>query len=148
MAEFTFGIYCPGDPIRRDEAPGTASGTINIVEAPPEFLVETQRIPAVPGVGFGILVGLKPGAVLDATVTVRHPPFTGSGVTEEFWVTNLDDSPSLNGFTFEHAYELQPGLWTYSAAVEGIEIYRIDFEVVEPSAAPELAGICAGAILS
>lgn len=148
MAAFSAGIYCPGEPVDRAEAPGTASGSINIVEPPSEFVVETQRIPAVPGVAFGVLVTLKEGLTYEATIVSSHPPFTGLDVAQEFWSSTLDDGQNLNGFTFEHDYELQPGTWTYAAMVDGELIYSVEFEVVDPAFAPELAGICAGFVMS
>ncbi len=108
----------------------------------------TQRIPAVPGLGFGVLVTLAQGERRTATITVTHPPFPGSGVAEEFWTSELDDDPSLNGFTFEHLYELQTGTWTFSAEADGEPIYSVVFEVVDPSAAPDLAELCTGVVTS
>lgn len=148
VADFSAGIYCPGAPLRRDAAPGTTSGSINIVDAPAEFLVETQLVPAVPGLGFGILITLLPGETRDVTVFVTHPPFGGSGDTQEMWTTDFEDTPSLNGFTFEHGYELQPGAWTFRAEGPDGPIYEITFDVVPPAAAPELAALCSAAILS
>jgi len=149
VARFSAGIYCPDAPVRKDPAPGTASGTINIVEPPAEFTVETQRIPAVPGVGFGILIELVLGVSHEATILVTHPPFPDTGITRETWISELDSSVSLNGFTFEHLYELQPGIWSFTAVGDdGEPIYAIAFDVVDPTEAPELAGICAGLLSS
>ena len=135
--------------MREDPAPGTATGTINIVEPPAEFILETQRIPAVPGVGFGILIELHEGVSHAATILVTHPPFPSTGITRETWISDLDSAVSLNGFTFEHRYELQPGIWSFTAVGgDGDPIYAIAFDIVNPAEAPELAGICAGLLSS
>ena len=100
------------------------------------------------GIAFGVLLSLEPGLNIDALITSTHPPFPGSDVAQEFWSSNLDDEANLNGFTFEHDYELQPGTWTYTAVADGEVIYSIEFEVVAPEQAPELAGVCAGFVMS
>lgn len=149
VAEFDFGLYCAAEPLRRDEAPGTASGRVNIVPALPEFPIRQLVVPAELGVGFGVLVRLEEEAPRAATITVTHPPYADTGVSIEQWETELDGVDlSLNGFSFDGVNELLPGRWTFTASDGETVIYSIAFEVVRPSAAPNAAGICAGIVVS
>jgi hypothetical protein len=150
LAAFEHGIYCAQEPERRDPAPATASGEINIVPMIPNFAFNQRRVPAEIGIGFGVLVSALPGALYEpVTVTVTHPPYSRDEITVEQWVTDIDDGRNLMGFSFDHDFELVLGEWTFSATtLEGEELYHIAFEVVAPERLPEVVAACFGAFTS
>ena len=150
LADMVYGAYCAQEPEREDPAPETASGTINIVPAIPDFQFRQKIIPAQIGIGFGVLASAPPGVLLDpVTVTVTHPPYPDSGITSERWVTDVDDGPNLMGFSFDRASELVQGEWTFSAVTpDGEELFFISFEVVAPELMPQIISTCFGSFLS
>lgn len=150
LAQLVHGVYCAQQPERRDPAPETASGTINIVPAIPDFQFRQKLVPAEVGIGFGVLAWAPPGVLLSpVTVTVTHPPYPDTGITVERWVTDIDDGPNLMGFSFDSASELVLGEWTFSAVnAEGEELYFIAFEVVAPELMPQIISTCFGSFLS
>jgi hypothetical protein len=146
----SYGVYCAEAPVELEQAPGTASGVVNIVPNVPDFLAETTLVPAEIGMAFGVVVELRDGLVHDpADVTITHPPYPDSGITVERWATAMDgDSPSLVGFSFETEAELVTGPWTFEAAHDGVLLFRVTFEVVPPALLPGLAAACGAAVLS
>lgn len=150
LADLIYGAYCAQTPERLDPAPDTASGTINIVPAVPDFRFRQKIVPAQVGIGFGVVAWAPPGMVIDpVTVIVTHPPYPDSGITTERWVTEIDDGPNLMGFSFDHAHELVLGEWTFSGlGAEGEELFFISFEVVAPEVMPQVVEACFGAFLS
>lgn len=154
LAELVYGAYCAQEPDRRDPAPGTASGVINMVPLIPDFQFRQKLIPAEIGIGFGVLATAPPGVLHDpVTVTVTHPPYpvggTYSGIEVEQWITDVDDGLNLMGFTFDHAHELVLGEWTFSAhTLAGEELFHIAFEVIAPELMPQVVSTCFGAFMS
>jgi hypothetical protein len=151
IAELDYGIYCAQEPERRDPAPDTASGVLNIVPVIPEFQFRQKLVPAELDIGFGVLVTAAPGLIHDpVTVTVTHPPYPDSGIEVETWVSNIEDlSPSLMGFSFDTPNELLLGEWTFSAhTMDGEELFHIAFEVVQPELMPQVLSSCFGSFTS
>lgn len=151
MAELVYGIYCAQEPERRDPAPDTASGHLNIVPTIPEFQFRQKFVPAEIGIGFGVLATAAPGLVHDlVTVTVTHPPYPDSRIEVERWTTDIDDlGPSLMGFSFDTSSELVLGEWTFSAHTsDGTELFHIAFEVVQPELMPQVISSCLGSFMS
>ncbi len=151
ISELIYGAYCAQEPEREDPAPETATGTINIVPALPDFAFRTKIIPAEIGIGFGVLAQTQPGLALGpVTVTVTHPPYPDTGIEVERWQTDIDDlSPSLMGFSFDNANELLLGEWTFSAhTVDGEELFHMSFEVVAPELMPQVISSCFGSFMS
>jgi hypothetical protein len=150
IARLDHGVYCAEAPIDLEEAPDTAAGVVNIVEALPEMRAVTTLVPAQIGVGFGVLVTPQPGLTLDPVqITITHPPYPDSGIEVERWITGFaGDGPALVGFSFELASELVTGPWRFEAHYDDVLLFDIRFEVVPPALLPELSQGCAGAILS
>lgn len=146
----SYGIYCAEPPVDQEAAPGTAAGVVNLVAGVPEFLAETTLVPAQIGVGFGVVVELRDGLLLDPTdVTITHPPYPDTGISVERWATVMDgDGPGLVGFSFEAEGELVPGPWTFEAEHAGELLFRVTFAVVAPALLPGPAMACGGAMLS
>ena len=150
LDQFIYGIYCAEEPDRRDPAPATASGMINIVPLIPDFQFRQTLVPADIGIGFGVIASVLPGMFYDpVTVTVTHPPYPDTGIEVEQWVTNIDDGQNLMGFSFDHASELVLGEWTFTAqALDGEELFHIAFEVVAPEVLPQVISNCFGSFMS
>ncbi|MEX3016948.1 DUF3859 domain-containing protein [Gymnodinialimonas hymeniacidonis] len=151
IGELIYGIYCAQEPERRDPAPDTASGHLNIVPIIPDFQFRQKLVPAEIGIGFGVLATATPGMLHDpVTVTVTHPPYPDSGIEVERWITDVDDlGPSLMGFSFDTANELLLGEWTFSAhTLDGEELFHIAFEVVQPELMPQVVSTCFGSFMS
>ena len=150
LATLDYGIYCAETPDIVEEAPGTASGVINLVAEIPVLRWRQLVVPDDIGIGFGVIVEPHPGETLEPViVTVTHPPFPDSGIEVEQWITTIEsDSQSLMGFSFELPEEQVHGEWTFSASYEGEELYHIAFEVVPGSALPNMVITCMGGALS
>ena len=73
IAELVYGLYCAQEPDRRDPAPATASGVINIVPMIPDFRFRQKLVPAEIGIGFGVLASALPGVLHDPVDRHRHP---------------------------------------------------------------------------
>ncbi|MFD1341962.1 DUF3859 domain-containing protein [Litorisediminicola beolgyonensis] len=144
------GVFCEVPTTGSLPAPGTAAGQIELFDEVPEFQWHTARLPAVPGLSFGIRSeatdGLNyPGVVL----TLTHPPFSESGVTRQSYVTALGGfGLSINAYTFDLEEELVTGTWVFTATAGDTELYRATFEVVPPALMPEIAAACGGLPLS
>lgn len=150
LADLTYGLYCAQDPERRDPAPETASGVINIVPVIPEFQFRQKLVPAEIGIGFGVLAQAPLGALYDpVTVTVTHPPYAETGIEVEQWITDIDAGQNLMGFSFDHGYELVLGEWTFTATTQdGEELFHIAFEVIAPELMPQVISTCFGSFMS
>lgn len=150
LQDLVYGLYCAQEPDRRDPAPGTASGVINLVPVIPDFQFRQKLVPAEIGIGFGVLATAPPGVLHDpVTVTVTHPPYPDSGIEVETWVTDIDDTLNLMGFSFDHAHELVLGEWTFSAhTLSGDELFHIAFQVVAPELLPQVISTCFGSFMS
>jgi hypothetical protein len=136
-AFFAQGVFCAVEIVGEEIAEGTLSGTLNLVEGPPEFYSTGPLVPAQIGIGFGIHLDVDPGFSGTARVTTTHPPMGPEGVTKQTWETNYHPGDlAYNGFTFEYAYELVKGTWTISAEANGREIYFAEFTVIDPGLAP------------
>lgn len=150
LEDLAYGVYCAEEPERREPAPETASGLINIVPSIPDFQFRQKRVPAEIGIGFGVLASAPVGVVLDPVImTVTHPPYAESGIEVEQWVTDVDSGANLMGFSFDHAHELVLGEWTFSATTaDGDELFHISFEVIAPELMPQVINTCFGSFLS
>lgn len=145
-----YGLICGADSARTEPAPDTTTGTIKIVQDWQKILVETQMVPLVKGLGFGVTLSPASPRILDnVRVTLTHPPYHGNGDTVDSWVTDFDaSSPNLNFFEFEHDFEMVTGTWTLEANQGDRQLYSVTFEVVPASRLPHLANLCKGESLT
>jgi len=102
-------------------------------------------VPAVLGIGFGVRAGIAgPVGIDNVIMQVTHPPFTGTGATQQSFATSIgaEETPGVTFYQFDYGYELALGEWIMTA-VSGEEVlYEVTFNVVPPSALPELADVC------
>jgi hypothetical protein len=138
------GIICPPETVGTAPAPGTIAGTTHIIDLEPPFVSNSRRVPAVLGIGFGIKSQTSLSGGLDGVImVVSHPEMGERDVTAQSFVTRISDSnPSLTFYQFDYAYELLPGPWRMTAMRDDAVLFEVAFEVVPPSAVPELADVC------
>ncbi len=136
-AELEYGFFCALETAATQEAPGTVSGIVNIVEGSPDFIGPGPEVPARIGIGFGVKVRARPGMSGSVTVHIEHPPMGPNAVTQQYWNTTLSgiDKQYL-GYTFEKDYEVLPGRWTMSASANGRPIYSVSFVIVPANQMP------------
>ncbi|WP_422827148.1 DUF3859 domain-containing protein [Thalassococcus sp. BH17M4-6] len=150
LITLTQGIFCEVESSDSVAAPGTVAGKIDLYDYVPEFQWIGGRVPAVMGLSFGLRsVTVSDQPLQGVVISLTHPPFRGSGATQQSYVTSLGGpGPSINAYTFDLPEELVTGTWTFTANHNGREVYRASFEVVPPQAEPEIANSCGGAPMS
>lgn len=138
------GVVCATGDRRRKDAPGTRSGFVELVEGPFSIGLSAQRIPALPGLGFGVVATASeatPPQVMRVTVT--HPPMGADGTERETWLADVSPGGSLvNFFRFDLQEERVPGVWTIEAQGQQGTLYSARFEVVDPAAMPDFVDPC------
>ena len=137
------GIFCTERTGERVDAPGTVSGFVELVDET-ELRARTLTVPASPDLSFGYRAEILADEP-DAVQILRHPPFRGIGATEQRTAAALrrgEDRHAL--YTFDHAYEMVEGPWSFEVVQDGRTLLSVVFEVVAAAEAPHLVGLCAG----
>lgn len=143
MASFRAGVFCAPKVISTTPAPDTIAGVTNVIEDVPPFVSAGRNVPAVLGMGFGVLAGAKQQLLLDVLVVVTHPPMGEAGVTRQSYYTDITNiGQSMTLYQFDYDYELVEGPWTITATQGDEILFRAGFTVVPPAMVPELAGVC------
>ncbi len=150
VASLKVGLICSLHSQGSLAAPETELGSITRIGQPPEIVWQGTRIPAVMGLAFGVVAqAIGPEPIADLRLTIRHPPFLGTGTNRQAWA--MDILPGVatgNVYSFDFPHELVTGTWTFeSRAPDGALIYRVAFQVVPPEAAPLQAQLCDGDVL-
>lgn len=141
--DFSAGIYCAPGTVGSVPAPGTVSGTRDILSVEPDFVATTRNVPAVIGLGFGVKSRAKIYDIPDVIYTITHPPMGPEGATQQTftdWIGTTENDLMMYGFDYD--YEMVYGLWTFTAMAEGEMLFRASFNVVPPEMVPELASVC------
>jgi len=142
VSDGDYGLVCPSGNAVELPAPGTHLGVIKQREGWQKIEYTTQVIPMVNGIGFGV----EAAPLQDLTgvqVTVFHPPYPGTNVTEESWISDFStDAQNLSFFTFEFPFELVEGRWAIQATHRGNILYAVEFDVVPASRFPDIDGLC------
>ena len=138
------GILCVDRTGRREPAPGTRLGYVHVVEGEIVLGLAARRIPAIPGLSFGVLATVaEAGQMVGATIIVTHPPMGTDGSTRDTWAGGfVTGSPTASFFRFEYPEELVPGDWTLQAVVGDRVLYTARFQVVAPAAMPSFVNPC------
>ena len=104
-----------------------------------QIVQQTNRIEARLCRRFGItfmLEGLGTGGILDITIQTRHPAITrpdGHVTTEVRYPSSVSAGrPNWIGYTFDYAYELVPGTWSFAVLHGGDVLAEQQFEVTVP----------------
>ena len=144
ITSLTAGVVCGPPVIGSSPAPDTIAGTTHIVAEDPPFIAEITQVPAVLGIGFGVKAqAMNPDGLSDVTINVTHPPMGRGGITQQSyqtWISGADTSMSF--YQFDEEYERVTGTWTFTASHAGDELFSVSFDVVPPTALPELAEAC------
>jgi len=145
FAKLGAGIICADPPSEQQPAPGTISGFVDLVDGAVYLGRPAFRVPALPGLAFGVTGQVAPLAgVQGVTINIIHPPMAPSGVTRQSWVSDfVPDSSTANFFRFDLPEERVPGLWTMEATLDGRVLYEASFEVVDPARMPGFIDPCA-----
>jgi len=114
---FESGVICAPLSIGTRDAPDTVAGTTHVIEDAPPFVSNGRVVPAVLGIGFGVRAGMSS--------TIGH-----------------EDAPGVTFYQFDYGYELAIGEWVMMAIADETVLYEVTFNVVPPSALPELADVC------
>lgn len=144
IASLEAGVVCPPEAVGTAPAPNTLAGETHIIDIEPPFVSNSRRVPAVLGIGFGVKAqAASPDGLSDVTVVVTHPPMGNEAVEVQSFGTRIGGAtPSLTFYQFDFGYELVPGTWQMAAMHQGEVLYKVSFEVLPPSAVPELAEVC------
>jgi len=144
IAVIDIGILCAPDAVTTSPAPNTLAGITHVIGDAPQFVANSQIVPAAFGVGFGVRSRARRAEGLDnVTIVITHPPMGDSGTTVQSYTTGIGGGGgSFSFYQFHYAYELQTGPWTFSAMRNNKPLYTVSFEVVAPETLPELAGVC------
>ena len=144
VAEVSYGLNCAVEITGSVEAPGTERGQVDVFDTPPELSPLGQLVPAMLGMGFGVRARAADGiSITGATFRVFHPPFPGSGTTEQNWRASYNDAAlSTHLYRFDFPHEAQTGTWVMEATFEGELLYRIPFTVVPTEAYPGAKELC------
>jgi hypothetical protein len=142
--EIEQGIFCSVPTRGSAVAPGTVAGRIELFETVPDFQWAGTRVPAVPGLSFGVKSRARDARLyLNVIMTLRHPRFERSGAETQSYITALGgEDASINAYTFDTAEELALGSWTFTARAEGKTLFEARFEVVPPEEEPVIAASC------
>ncbi|MDJ0826570.1 MAG: DUF3859 domain-containing protein [Rhodobacter sp.] len=134
---YAYGYFCALEPVGELEAEGTISGTVSLIDGPPNFIRQGSLVPAQIGVGFGILFDVLPRYMGPVRVEVTHPPLGPNDVTTEVWISDLDEiRDNYIGFSFDLPYELREGRWGFRGTANGRLVFEAFFNVVDPGILP------------
>ncbi|MFZ1470420.1 MAG: hypothetical protein WAT09_15810 [Paracoccaceae bacterium] len=133
-----YGIYCRPVIDGTTAAPGTPLGYVNNFSGAPTYRYRQQEVPALLGISFGLSV-VSDISIANVRVETLRPGATAPDV----WFTDLEaGSAHARGFSFDFEDELQMGLWKMEAWDGDTRLYSIEFDVVAPSALPEIGPDC------
>jgi Domain of unknown function (DUF3859) len=119
------------------EAPGTLSGVVNLVEDV-SLVRETQIICADLGRSFGVWLSIEAPAgqalPMEIDTVTEHPVMTApdgrSSTAQRSTMLSLG-TETYFGWSFDHTWEIVPGLWRFAFHHEGRLIAEKLFEVRE-----------------
>lgn len=119
-----------------------------------QVVQQTSRIEARLCRRFGIsfiVEGLGANGILDVTIRTRHPAITrpdGHVSTGVRYPSSVSAGrPGWIGYTFDYAYELMPGTWSFAVLSGGDVLAEQQFEVtVPPDVDQQTPGRCAALV--
>jgi hypothetical protein len=141
IAALELGVFCAYQSMDRAPAPGTATGWIHVPREDVAFhWPEVQVVPATLGIAFGVkATGARGWATAVGEARVYRP---GSKVPE-MWASDISEhGGTIAFFRFDRPDELITGTWAIEGWDRGQMLYRVEFRVVPPGAAPGIAGAC------
>jgi hypothetical protein len=138
------GILCVDGQGHHEPAPTTRLGYVNIVEGEITLGLATQRVPAIPGLAFGVVAMVaETGGTSGVSIIVTHPPMGSDGSRRDVWQNDfVAGAQTASFFRFEFPEEEVPGDWTIQAVAEDRIFYTARFQVVDPGAMPGFVNPC------
>lgn len=131
-----FGIYT-ADLVKAEKAPGTVTGTTNIVTHM-RLAAQTRIIPAQKGVAFGFrfnLVGAPAGAIAPLHAVTIFPSAMTDPATH-MSKTQIESDFGLSigavgyhGYEMDSDWEVLPGVWTFQIWSQGRKLAEQSFTV-------------------
>lgn len=137
----TLGTYCRFTGVlERKPDPWSADGYINIVPGDPVFTFRQQKIPARLGLHFGLQV-MSDRDIPQVLYVLWQPGKQKPSIWEsKFYAYET----KFRGEKFADADKLVPGIWLMEA-YEGMRLlYRVEWEVLPATYAPEITSFCDG----
>ena len=112
------------------------SGTIDRHDEMPALVRQTQTIPAIDGMMFGVALRYDPPSGADISITVYHPPLGADGTRRESWNTIWDsEERTLHGYRLGLVDGSPVGKWTITGVRENRLLFRVEFDVTHPTPA-------------
>lgn len=119
--------------------PDTPGGRRRVVTGT-EFVDETFRIPARPGVRFGFrytISGIPKGQPVSIKIRKRYPGLKDPKKTDimyshDYVKTHQIGRPYGTGYGFDHPWERVPGRWAFQFLYKERPLGEIAFEVYNP----------------
>jgi Domain of unknown function (DUF3859) len=132
------GIFCRKGTTRREAAPETTLGYIELLDGLPELAFRQQTVPARIGVQFGVIV------TVDRDIpAVRNETWKPGATTPEVWFADhWAGVPRSRGFSFDFPNELVPGIWRMQAFDGDKLLYTVEFDVVPGTEQPGIGSDC------
>lgn len=149
LLNLEFGAFCQLVSTDSVEAPDTLAQRVDLLPVTPQIRWPGPVVPAMAGVSFGVRTETGGAQFYPVTIEVTHPPFIGSGMTRQSYVTTLGgNDASINAYSFDLNEEMVPGTWTIRALFDGAVLYEVSFDVVRPGDAPWIGRDCGTDFLS
>lgn len=144
FTEATAGIVCVSGVSTSEAAPGTRLGYIDTVRGEIVMGLAADRIPAIPGLSFGVISQVADTAgAAGVTMIVTHPPMGPEGSTRDTWQRDFfGGNPNASFFQFDFPEELVTGDWTMQAVLGDRVLLFSRFQVVDPGAMPGFVNPC------
>ena len=132
IKDFGFGIFCnrSADYVTKGET--SIDDEVDRFDVAPPLIKQTQVIPAVDGLLFGVQAISKTPSEIVVTMVVKHPPLGDTRLTRETWESAIvGDRMTMNGYVIGLDQGNPFGTWTIKAVRQGRKVYEVTFEVVE-----------------
>lgn len=141
---FEAGVICSRGYRDTIPSPDMIAGEAYVVLETPEIISHSRVVPAVPGMGFGVFTASKGDAIAGVELRIYHPPMGPEGLTTQHRQGMIVPAgeQGYRGYVFDFDYELLPGAWRIAAYLDGEPVYEVDYTVVPPADAPDLAARC------
>lgn len=143
MDELEVGIFCTEPTGEETPSPNSVAGHTNIV-TDIEHRAATHVVPVVLDLTFGFRARFLRDAP-DAVFRITHPPFRGSGATDQWFVKDILAGGAQTGlYAFDEPHEMVVGLWRFEIVQDGRTLLSASFRAVPPELAPEFTDLCRG----
>lgn len=143
LSDIQAGVFCYRSPdyVTKDRV--TIDGKVDRFDEAPDIVKQTQVIPAIDGLLFGVSGRGSSSSGVVVTLEIEHPPLGDQGITRETWEAWYpNDRVTMNGYTLGLDRGNPVGKWILTAKQKKKVVFQVEFDVVEASKADKalLAG--------